>query len=119
MTENRFQVAFEGRIAPGAELSEVKSQLARLFKTDPAKVEPLFSGTRVVIRRNLDEATALKYVQAMKLAGALAEVVDPEAGAPAETVQESHQPDDAPPATRPATPDSTPETSPWRNRGPI
>ncbi len=76
MAENTFAVAFDGAIADGADAARVKASVARLFKVEPAKVEPLFSGKRVYIKKNIDRATALKYQAALQQAGALCEVVD-------------------------------------------
>lgn len=76
MGDGSYEVVFTGRIAPGAELQEVKARLARLFKTDPARIEAMFRAAPLSIRKGLDEATARKYVQAMKLAGALAQAVE-------------------------------------------
>jgi len=76
MGEKTFQVAFSGDTVPGASLDKVKANVAQLFKAPAAKIEPLFSGKRFVIKKNLDEATARKYQTALKRAGALAEVID-------------------------------------------
>ncbi len=76
MSENTFEVAFEGRLAEGADLQKVKSNLARLFKTDVARIEGMFSGKRVVIKRGVDERTARNYQLALGKAGAVAEVIN-------------------------------------------
>ncbi len=86
MSNQQFDVFFRGDIAPGQAVSEVKERLAGLFKLEAAQVEQLFSGRPTAIRRNLDEAGAKKYEQALLKIGALAElrpvVVEVE-GAPA------------------------------------
>lgn len=76
MSDNNFEVAFSGQIVAGADLAQVKSKVAALFKTDVAKIEHMFSGARVVIKKGLDNATAVKYQAAMKSAGAICEVRD-------------------------------------------
>ena len=83
MTDKRFSIAFSGQIAPGADLAQVKANLAKLFKTDPAKIDPLFSGKRVVIRKDLDQLATQKYQMAMLKAGAIPEVLESGAEPPA------------------------------------
>jgi hypothetical protein len=81
MSGNSFAVVFNGRIVEGAAVEQVKGNVAKLFKVEVAKVERLFSGARVVIKKGLDEATAKKYQMALAKAGALCEVIDTEAAA--------------------------------------
>ena len=77
MAEPDFQVVFDGQLVEGADLPRVKANIAKLFKMEVAKVEPLFSGRRTVVKRGLDEATAQKYLIAFERAGAVATIVDP------------------------------------------
>jgi len=74
MSEELFEVAFSGKIIEGADIEQVKAKVAAMFKADAAKLEHLFSGKRVVIKKNIDQATANKYQQALKNAGAQCEV---------------------------------------------
>lgn len=67
-----FEVIFEGRIMPNRNLDEVKAALALMFKASPEAIERLFSGKLIPIKRDLDYPSALRYVSAMKEAGALA-----------------------------------------------
>lgn len=75
MSGNTFAVVFAGRIAEGASVEQVKGNVAKLFKVEVAKVERLFSGAKVALKKGLDEATAKKYQMALAKAGALCEVV--------------------------------------------
>lgn len=75
-----FEVVFEGRILPGRETSEVKAALARMFKAPEASIERLFAGNLVVIRKDLDYASALRYVSAMREAGALSRLREQDGG---------------------------------------
>lgn len=70
MTQQRFDVIYQGEILDGGDIAEVKGNLARLFKTHAGAIEHLFSGRPVLIKRGLDRETALKYQIAMKKAGA-------------------------------------------------
>ena len=74
MSDQLFEVAFSGRISAGADLNEVRARVARMFNADAAKIEQLFSGKRIVIKKNIDQATAAKYQTAMNRAGAECEV---------------------------------------------
>ena len=75
-----FRVIFNGQIAPGADPAEVKNNLSRLFKLDPAepqdleKLKRLFSGNKVIIKDKLSLEAAENYRRAIKNAGALCEI---------------------------------------------
>jgi len=69
-----YEIAFSGQIAAGAELSQVKAAIARLFKADDALLARLFSGRRVIIKQAVDADTANTYQVAFQRAGALLEV---------------------------------------------
>ncbi len=74
-TPESFEIVFRGDIQLGKQLADVKSALQQLFKIDAAKVEALFSGKPVVLKRGLDKASAEKYQDALTKAGALVERV--------------------------------------------
>jgi hypothetical protein len=76
MSETTFDVVFSGKLQAGADPAQVRVNLARLFKTEPAKVAHLFSGQPVPIKRGVDAATALQYQAALAKAGALVELLD-------------------------------------------
>lgn len=65
-----YDIIFRGDILPGHQLFEVKDKLARLFKVDPTRINALFQGAAVPLKRNLDQATAQKYQAVLKQAGA-------------------------------------------------
>ncbi len=67
----RFSVYFAGQLLAGQQEPVVRANLARLFKADAAALEKLFSGQLVPVKRDCDRATAIKYQQAMKQAGAV------------------------------------------------
>ena len=74
MSDQLFEVTFSGQISEGANLDEVKARLGKMFKADDAKLAQLFSGKRIVIKKNIDQATAAKYKTALNRAGAECEV---------------------------------------------
>ena len=60
MSEQLFEVAFAGQITDGANLDEVKARVGKMFNADDAKLAQLFSGKRIVIKKNVDQAPAAK-----------------------------------------------------------
>ncbi|WP_444998460.1 hypothetical protein [Aliikangiella sp. IMCC44359] len=79
MIEGQYDVIFRGQIVKSFELSDVKANLVKLFKSTPEAVERLFSGSEVTIRKGLDYAAAMKYQSALRNAGALALIKEVEA----------------------------------------
>ncbi|NWL78929.1 hypothetical protein DM872_18950 [Pseudomonas taiwanensis] len=74
----RYEIAFSGKLVPGAQLELVQANLAKLFQADAQRVAMLFSGRRVILKNNLDEASAEKYRSTLERAGALVEVISME-----------------------------------------
>ena len=74
MSDELFEVAFSGQIDEGADLEKVKAKVGAMFKADATKLAHLFSGKRMVIKKNIDQATANKYKSALNNAGAVCEV---------------------------------------------
>jgi hypothetical protein len=74
MSDELFEVAFSGQIDDGADLDEVKAKVAAMFKADETKLAHLFSGKRIVIKKNIDAQTANKYQTALGRVGAKCEV---------------------------------------------
>jgi hypothetical protein len=78
----KFSVVLTGKLADGFELPRVKSNIAQVFKLAPEKVEKLFRGKPVALKRGVDKAQAMKLRNALARAGALglikADVVNPQ-----------------------------------------
>ena len=116
MSDQLFEVAFSGQISDGANLDEVKARVGKMFNADETKLTQLFSGKRIVIKKNIDEATAAKYRTALNRAGAECEVNPMGAAAPA--AAPASEPAAAPPASAPgsepaaAAPASEPAAAP-------
>ncbi|WP_044871290.1 DUF805 domain-containing protein [Pseudomonas sp. LFM046] len=70
MTEARYKIVFDGEPMPGVALETVKENLARLFKSDSSRIDSLFGGRSVALKRDLVEAEADKYLAALERAGA-------------------------------------------------
>lgn len=75
MADEKYNLVFRGELVPGADLAQVKQNLARLFKMDAARIDILFSGKTVVLKRGLDTDTAAKYRMAINKAGARIDTV--------------------------------------------
>lgn len=74
MTDALFDIVFRGDIVPGHNIAEVKQHLAQLFKVDAGRIDALFSGGVVPLKRNLDESTAEKYRATLYKVGAQVQV---------------------------------------------
>lgn len=70
MTNARYKIMFTGELMPDVAPDTVKDNLARLFKSDRNKIEALFSGAAVALKRDLTENDADKYLAALQQAGA-------------------------------------------------
>jgi len=110
---NTFEVVFSGEVLDGFEPAETRAKVGKLFNADEAKIARLFSGNSVVIKKNLDQATANKYVGAFKNAGAKAIARDTAAPQVAEVEEiQAAAPPPAEPAPAPtAKPAATPPSS--------
>ena len=82
MSDELFEVAFSGKIREGAELDDVKTGIGKIFKADDATIKHLFSGKRIVIKKNLNKEAAHKYSMAFTKVGAICEL-KPMSAAPA------------------------------------
>jgi hypothetical protein len=74
MDELLFELAFSGQIHDDAKLDEVKARIARMFKADEGTIARLFSGERIVIKKNMTAEAADKYSIAFTKAGAICEM---------------------------------------------
>ncbi|MGE8497690.1 MAG: DUF805 domain-containing protein [Pseudomonas sp.] len=72
MTQPRFKVVFNGELMPDVELETAKDSLALLFKSDRARINTLFSGSPIAIKRDLQENEADHYLAALQRAGVVA-----------------------------------------------
>ena len=75
MTSQTYQVVFRGQLAPDASAETVKASLAKLFKTDAAKIERLFAGREVVLKKGLGQEEGNRYRALIAKAGALCDLV--------------------------------------------
>lgn len=99
MAEGEFQVIFRGELVGDRPEETVKQQLAALFRMPESKVEALFSGKPVVVKRNLDEATARKFEAAFRKAGAVCELRGPGSDVSGAAAEGTREPAQAGPAS--------------------
>ncbi len=71
MSEDRFDLSFDGTLTPGADPAEVRQRLMAAFKLDEGSVERLFRGHTVIVKRRVDAATARQFQQVFARAGAM------------------------------------------------
>lgn len=66
-----YNVILSGEIAAGRDSGTVRKNLADILKVSQTDLEPLFSGRPLIIKKNVDQSTARKYVLAFQNAGVL------------------------------------------------
>lgn len=77
MDPTTYRVVFSGKIKQGCDPNQVKKNLAKIFKLDPArpeqlaKLKKLFSGQPVVIKDKLSKPEAEKYHRVISGAGCI------------------------------------------------
>jgi uncharacterized protein YbjQ (UPF0145 family) len=69
--KNHYNIVFEGKTVPGKEIDLVKKALMNILKADEQSIDRLFSGKRVLIRKNVEAGTAKKFLKAFEDVGAV------------------------------------------------
>lgn len=69
--KNHYNIVFEGKTVPGKEIDLVKKALMNILKADDQSIDRLFSGKRVLIRKNVEAGTAKKFLKAFEDVGAV------------------------------------------------
>ena len=67
----KYRLIFRGGITAGANIEEVKKGLAALLKADSPKINSLFSGKPVIIKKDSDLKTCQKIKAVFEQAGAV------------------------------------------------
>jgi len=70
MADVTYAIVFSGEIVEGFQIISVKAHLAKVLKATPDKMQTLFSGKPVVLKRTADKAEAAMYGSALKKLGA-------------------------------------------------
>lgn len=101
-----FQLVFEGETLEGFDPHDVRRQIGEHMKLDAARLENLFSGRRVVLKRGVDEERAHRHKRQFASLGARL-MIEADDGSPAPTPRPPRpavapRPDlDSPPTTAP------------------
>ena len=69
--KNHYNIVFEGKTVPGKKIDLVKKALMNILKADDQSIDRLFSGKRVLIRKNVEAGTAKKFLKAFEDVGAV------------------------------------------------
>ncbi len=73
-----YKIVFEGKIAEGYSIEDVKKNLASLYKADVGEIQRLFTGRPIVLKEDLDYQTAIKDKETFEKTGAVCSVVSME-----------------------------------------
>ena len=75
MSLDTYDVYFSGATLKDADPAEAKRKVGAIFKLEGEKLERLFSGKPIPIKRGVDMDQAVKYRVAFRDAGALVDIV--------------------------------------------
>ena len=68
------QFIFQGQLQPGQTAQQVKGNLHKAFKFSDQQLQALFSGKRIVLRKNISERDAQRFQQLFEKCGAIGQV---------------------------------------------
>jgi len=71
MTDQRFDLSYRGLIALGADPAETRRRLSQIFRLTEQGADRLFTGQAVIVKRNVDAATATRFEGIFAKAGAV------------------------------------------------
>lgn len=85
MADQRYDLSYRGLLSPGADPEETRRRLGAIFKLGETGLERLFTGKPVIVKRDVDAATAAQFERLFAQAGAELTVVplESEASRPA------------------------------------
>jgi len=83
MSEQRYDLSYRGLLIPGADPAEARRRLGAIFKLHEARLGRLFTGKPVIVKRDVDAATAARYERLFAQAGAELTVLPREYSEPA------------------------------------
>ncbi|WP_346837288.1 hypothetical protein [Microbulbifer sp. SAOS-129_SWC] len=108
MSESTYSLIFRGDLVPGFTTTDVKANLARLFKAGPDTVEKLFSGRPLALKKGLSQAQAEQLRAKLAQMGAQCALKAEGAPAAQPAAAPVAQAEPAPAAPEPATPAAEP-----------
>ena len=69
-----YSVVFRGDLVIGKSIAEAKANLAKIFKTNEARINALFSGKAQALKRKLSLTEAQRYQKVLQQAGVLVSI---------------------------------------------
>lgn len=75
MSEPTYQIVFRGKILSGHTRDEVRSRLAAMFRTEPARIDALLDAPKTVLKTGLSKDAASRYQEALRQAGIMVAAV--------------------------------------------
>ena len=108
---SRYHVIFDGTVATGCKVEDVKRNLAALFKIDEKKADLLFTKPQVVLKKGLDYDSALKYRKIILKTGAVCNVKDGASAALPPPVEDAAPPNPTVQAMQQTVPPALPTQS--------
>lgn len=111
MSSTAVQLVFAGEILPGFSQAQVREKLGRRLRLDEPRLNKLFSGQRVVIKRDLSPLEAADWVQRFRAIGAVLHAVPaktPAVALPPPVAPKALVPPPPPPAKAPPPPAPVP-----------
>lgn len=69
MNETVYDIIFTGTFVKGVDISAAKADLAKLFKVDGNRIDSIFKSKGTVIKKKVDQQTALNYVNILNKFG--------------------------------------------------
>ncbi|MDY6792027.1 MAG: DUF1189 family protein [Thermodesulfobacteriota bacterium] len=70
-----YKIVFEGKIAEGHGMEDVKKNLAALYQVDVGEIQRLFTGRPIVLKENLDYQTAINDKETFEKTGAVCSII--------------------------------------------
>ncbi|WP_310600595.1 DUF898 family protein [Desulfobulbus sp.] len=130
--EREYALVFEGQVAEGQDVEEVKTRFAAFMRCDPAKTEALFAGRRIIVKRFPSREAAEQGAARLRQLGMVMAVVAvekktvwsaPPTPMPAPESSSSPEPapagEEQPPATEPPISPENPAEAPSRPPRPV
>jgi hypothetical protein len=103
-----YDIYFSGGLIKGSDPEKVKRKIGAMFKLEGERLERLFSGKPIPIKRGIDMDRAIKYRVAFRDAGGLVDIVPTGEPAPTPKPSPEERPERRPPPqSQPAKPVET------------
>jgi hypothetical protein len=82
MTEPLYQIVFRGKLLTGFSPEQVQSNLAKLFRTDEARIAAMLAQPKWVVKAGVDKVQAQKIQDALRTAGMMVAIMTDAPAAP-------------------------------------